>query len=88
MTTLGGWCQPAPGCTHTERQHVACRSLVCRCEAFGGHEKSPNQAQQSGSERFDQVESGAERRSPSRVLGGPQPGLLPPHHSTEPRSEG
>ena len=21
MTTLGGWCQPAPGCTHTERQH-------------------------------------------------------------------
>ena len=51
MTTLGGWCQPAPGCTHTERQHVACRSLVCRCEAFGGHEKSPNQAQLSGCER-------------------------------------
>ena len=38
MTTLGGWCQPAPGCTHTERQHVACRSRVCGCEAFGGHE--------------------------------------------------
>ena len=37
MTTLGGWCQPAPGCTHTERQHVACRSRVCGCEAFGGH---------------------------------------------------
>ena len=40
MTTLGGWCQPAPGCTHTERQHVACRSRVCGCEAFGGH-KTP-----------------------------------------------
>ena len=39
MTTLGGWCQPAPGCTHTERQHVACRSRVCGCEAFGGHER-------------------------------------------------
>ena len=38
MTTLGGWCQPAPGCTHTEREHVACRSRVCGCEAFGGHE--------------------------------------------------
>ena len=52
MTTLGGWCQPAPGCTHTERQHVACRSLVCRCEAFGGHERPRKPAPLSLSEHF------------------------------------
>ena len=52
MTTLGGWCQPAPGCTHTEREHVACRSLVCRCEAFGGHERPRKPAPLSLSEHF------------------------------------
>ena len=75
MTTLGGWCQPAPGCTHTERQHVACRSRVCGCEAFGGHEKSPNQAQQSGSGNFETVDFALETSDPTGVrhLPGPRP---------------
>ena len=75
MTTLGGWCQPAPGCTHTEREHVACRSKVCRCEAFGGHEKSPNQAQQSGSGRFETVNL--------HQQSGPDAELVPPAGPTD-----
>ena len=49
--TVSGWCSPAPGTSHTAAQHKGCRSRVCGCEAFGGHEKSPNEAQLSGSER-------------------------------------
>lgn len=39
MTTRSGWCSPSFGLPHTRRQHVACRSAVCGCEEFGGHEK-------------------------------------------------
>ena len=85
MVNVSGWCSAPAG---FRPQHERCRmSPSCECECHEGR-KSPNQAQQSGSERFERVESGAERRSPSRVLGGPQPGLLPPHHSITPRSEG
>ena len=34
--STSGWCQVAPGTTHTKRQHDACRG-VCGCPQFGGH---------------------------------------------------
>ena len=64
--TLGGWCQVAPGTVHTERQHVGCRSKVCECQAFGGHEKTPDALVLSGSGRSGRVnfekQSGPDQR--------------------------
>ena len=45
MSSKSGWCSPAPGCTHTQREHVSCRSEVCEREAFGGHESVSTEEQ-------------------------------------------
>ena len=39
MTRLSGWCAPAPGMSHTRREHLACRSEVCGCPEHGGHQR-------------------------------------------------
>lgn len=82
---LSGWCQTAPGTAHTQRQHTACerRSRGCSCQLWGGHGNAQVGSVERDSVTYapvirgaEGVESGAEKRSPSRVLGGPQPGLL------------
>ena len=52
MTSKSGWCSVAPGTVHTEQQHRACRSSLCRCEEYGGHERPRKPAPLSLSEHF------------------------------------
>ena len=76
MTSKSGWCSVAPGTVHTEQQHRACRSSLCRCEEYGGHEK-PVVERDSASvvhqiEAGSRYDGGTTKRAPDRVLGGPQ----------------
>ena len=72
--TVSGWCSPAPGMTHTRREHVACRSRVCDCEAFGGHERpAVDRDSRRGMVGIERM-IGENRDEPDRGVSAPQPG--------------
>lgn len=84
MTTQSGWCSPAWGLTHTKGQHLACKSPVCQCPEFGGHEKpvadrdSRTTAVAFGGEvrnniRTNQDGPGGSQRELQAVVPGPRP---------------
>lgn len=73
-----GWCSAPDGAAP---MCAGCRVLDCEHSCHSPNAQSPTVERDPVSyvpviRGSEGVESGADKRSPSRVLGGPQPGLL------------
>ncbi len=78
MTNRSGWCAPAFGLQHTRSQHVACRSAVCGCEDFGGHESLSTEGRKVLAMRGETWEDGRTNQDgpgPAALTAGGSQGL-------------